>query len=304
MSTINEAIARKQQQDALGSKNNNAGEVKSAVPEQVEAELLPLKPVQGLTEKESLIIDLELLKRNQFLIPQEKFERNEQCKEQATLREECRQIKRKLLNNAFGATSKTLDHPNLIMITSSQKNEGKTFISINLALSIALEQDKTVLLVDADVLKPSIPHVLGFKNKPGLIDYLNGDMDSIADIIYETNINNLKILPAGKSHHLANELLASEKMTLLCEELSTRYSDRLVIFDSPPLLGVNETSLLAQLMGQALIVVEENKSSIHEIQQANELLPEHLAKGLVLNKAIHSQQEKYGYYGYGYGHKN
>ncbi|KGJ95967.1 XrtA-associated tyrosine autokinase [Thalassotalea sp. ND16A] len=303
MSTINEAIARKKQ-DGLGLKNKNSEEVNNAVAEQVEADLLPLAAIPDLTEKESLIIDLELLKRNQFLIPQAKFEHNEECKEQSALREECRQIKRKLLNNAFGATSKTLDYSNLIMITSSQKNEGKTFISINLALSIALEQDKTVLLVDADVLKPSIPLELGFNNKPGLIDYLNGDMDSIADIIYETNINNLKILPAGKSHHLANELLASEKMTLLCEELSTRYSDRLVIFDTPPLLGVNETSLLAQLMGQALIVVEENKSSIHEIQQANELLPEHLAKGLVLNKAIHSQQEKYGYYGYGYGHKN
>lgn len=304
MSTIEEAIRRKKLAEAKDNADNINHEVTAT-----ECITSPVEVVVNNTDKEpkksgpnSITLDAKLLESKHFLALDSNATDNDLNKEQHLLTEEFRQIKRKLLNNAYGAISKTLQNPNLVMITSSQANEGKTFISINLALSIALEQDKTVLLVDADVLKPSIPHELGFKHKKGLIDYLYGNVDSLSDIIYNTNIKNLKILPAGRQHHLSNEFLASEKMASLCKELQQRYSDRMIIFDCPPLLGINETSVLAQLMGQALIVVEENKSSIQEIQRANELLPDSLAKGLVLNKAIHSQKEAYGYYGYGYGY--
>lgn len=252
-----------------------------------------------------IILNPEILNKKHFLVPEKHDNRQKLTKEQSIITEEFRQVKRKLLNNAFGAISKTLNNPNLVMISSANANEGKTFVSINLAFSLALEQDKTVLLIDADVLKPSLPEELGFTNKSGLIDFLLGETKSIEDIIHSTNFGNLKIIPAGRSHHLSNELLASERMATLCQELQERYSDRVVLFDCPPLLGINETAILAQLMGQALIVTEENKSSINEIQKANELLPDSLAKGIVLNKAIHSQKELYGYgYGYGYGRSN
>ncbi len=175
--------------------------------------------------------------------------------------EEYRSIKRKLLNNAFGPTAKTLNHNNLIMITSSNANEGKTFVSINLALSMALEQDKTVLLVDADVLRPSINRELEFEMKQGLLEYLLCEVNSLADIIYTTNIENLKVIPAGKPHNLTNELLASDKMEAVAKELAERYPDRIVIFDCPPILGVTETPVLSNLMGQAVVVVEESKSN-------------------------------------------
>jgi len=220
-----------------------------------------------------------------------------------SIKDEFSQIKRKLLTNAFGANSKTLNHSNLVMISSSKPNEGKTFIAINLALSIALEQDKTVLLIDADVLRPSLNKELGFTQLPGLIEYLLGQKDDISDILYSTNIEKLKIIPAGKLHHLSNELLASDKMEALAKELAERYPDRIVIFDSPPLIGVSETLVLANLMGQALIVVEESKTSLANIQKATANLNEDLALGLVLNKAIRSHKDMYGYYGYGYGTK-
>jgi len=220
-----------------------------------------------------------------------------------TIKDEFRQIKRKLLNNAFGAASKTLDNSNLVMVSSSKPNEGKTFVSINLALSIALEQDKTVLLIDADVLRPSVNRELGIGNVPGLIEYLLGEKDDIGDIIYNTNIDKLKIIPAGEPHHLSNELLASDKMESLAKELAERYSDRIVIFDCPPLIGVTETLVLANLMGQAIVVVEESKTYLSDIQKATENLSDDLALGLVLNKAIKSHKDMYGYYGYGYGSK-
>ena len=221
-----------------------------------------------------------------------------------SIKDEFRQIKRKLLNNAFGKAAKTLHHSNLIMVSSAKPNEGKTFVAINLALSIALEQDKTVLLIDADVLRPSIMRELGVEEHPGIIDYLRGNAEQVSDIIYDTDIDKLKLIPAGKPHHLSNELLASEKMASFATELANRYPDRIVIFDCPPLIGVTETLVLANLMGQALLVVEESKTSIADIQAATRHLNEDLALGLVMNKAIRSHKDLYGYYGYGYGTKN
>jgi len=220
-----------------------------------------------------------------------------------SIKDEFRQIKRKLISNAFGAASKTLHHSNLVMISSSKPNEGKTFVSINLALSIALEQDKTVLLIDADVLRPSINRELGLGAIPGLIEYLLGQKKDISEILYSTNIEKLKIIPAGEPHHLSNELLASDRMEAFAKELAERYPDRIVIFDCPPLIGVTETLVLANLMGQALVVVEESKTQLADIQKATENLNEDLALGLVLNKAIRSHKDMYGYYGYGYGTK-
>jgi receptor protein-tyrosine kinase len=217
------------------------------------------------------------------------------------IQEEFRHIKRKLLNNAFGLASKTLKHSNLIMVSSSSPNEGKTFISINLALSIALEQDKTVLLVDADVLRPSLHRELEFKSKKGLIEYLLDEVSSLSDVIYNTNIANLKLIPAGKSHHLTNELLASTKMEALAEELAQRYPDRIVIFDCPPILGVTETPVLSSLVGQAIVVVEESKTKVENIKKAVSQLDEDIAVGFVMNKTIRSKKDEYGYYGYGYG---
>ncbi|WP_036828645.1 AAA family ATPase, partial [Photobacterium sanctipauli] len=110
---------------------------------------------------------------------------------------EYRSIKQKLLYNAFGPASGTLNHSNMVMITSARPSEGKTFTAVNLAMSVAAEKDKTILLVDADVLKPSISATLGVDEKPGLIDYLLGDVAQLSDVIYSTNIPNLRVLPAG-----------------------------------------------------------------------------------------------------------
>lgn len=215
--------------------------------------------------------------------------------------EEFRQIKRKLLNNAFGPAAKTLNNSNLIMVSSSNPNEGKTFISINLALSIALEQDKTVLLVDADVLRPSINRELRFEHKKGLLEYLLAEVTELSEIIYSTNIGNLKIIPSGEPHHLTNELLASNKMEQLAKELANRYPDRIVIFDCPPILGVTETPVLSNLMGQAVIVVEESKTKIDDVKMAAGVLNQEMAIGVVMNKTLKSTKDLYGYYGYGYG---
>ncbi|MGF1685671.1 XrtA-associated tyrosine autokinase [Photobacterium japonica] len=213
---------------------------------------------------------------------------------------EYRSIKHKILYNAFGPAAETITNSNMVMVSSTAPNEGKTFTSVNLALSVASEKDKTVLLVDADVLKPSVSAMLGIKSCKGLIDYLLGEVEDIADVIYDTNIPHLRILPAGAAHHLSNELLSSDKMAALAQELATRYSDRIMIFDCPPLLGVIETITVSKFMGQAMIVVEQSKTSLSNIDEAISMLNRDIAMGFIINKATHGNYSQYGY-GYGYG---
>ncbi|MBJ2130277.1 tyrosine-protein kinase family protein [Alteromonas sp. IB21] len=220
------------------------------------------------------------------------------------INEEYREIKRKLLANAFGSLSKTLHNPNIIMVTSSRPSEGKTFTATNLAMSIASEQDKTVLLVDADVLKPNVLNTLGLERRKGLMEYLTGDVDDISDVLYPTNIDKLKIIPAGKSHHLSTELLASQKMHETVDEFANRYPDRIVIFDTPPLIGINESAILANFAGQAVVVVEEGKAKISDIKMSVERLNPDMAIGFVVNKSVHNDTDGSGYYGYYYSERN
>jgi len=219
--------------------------------------------------------------------------------ERRLIYEEYRTIKRKLINNAFGPLASTLKHPNLIMVTSTRPAEGKTFTAVNLALSIALEQDKTVLLVDADVLRPNVMRTLEIQIPVGLTDYLSSDKYQVPDILFSTNIERLKLIGAGRPHLLSTELLASDKMLELASEFATRYPDRIVIFDAPPILGVTETAVLASVCGQAVMVCEEKRTKLNELEKALSLLPPDIAAGFVINKAQYSRDSGYGY-GYGY----
>lgn len=214
------------------------------------------------------------------------------------INEEYRAIKRKIIDNAFGPLSKSLNNSNIIMVTSSRPGEGKTFTAVNLALSIALEQDKTVLLVDADVLRPNVMRTLELQNQQGLMEYLLGEKSDIAEVMCQTNVPNLRIIPAGKSHHLSTELLASEKMYDVVQEFANRYPDRIVIVDTPPLLGINETAILANLAGQAIVVAEEQNTKVSDIQEAVSHLNPEMAIGFVVNKGqkVNRKGTGYGYY--------
>jgi len=215
------------------------------------------------------------------------------------INEEYREIKRKLLQNAFGPLASTIRNSNVIMVSSARPSEGKTFTAVNLALSIAAEQDKTVLLVDADVLKPNVLKTLEIAETNGLMEYLLGKLNDLSDVIYHTNIPKLRIIPAGQTHHLSTELLASTVMKDTVEEFSTRYPDRVVIIDTPPLIGINESAILANLAGQAVIVVEEGRSKLNDIKSAVERLNPDMAIGFVVNKSV-KFSDKGGYYGYQY----
>lgn len=217
--------------------------------------------------------------------------------------EEFRGIKRPLLMNMAGKYAVELDNPNLIMVTSALQGDGKTFSAINLALSIAMEQDKTVLFVDADVSKASAGRLIGVPdNHEGLIEVLDGKVADVADVILKTNVHNLRVIPAGKVHDRATELLASSRMHELMLELSSRYHDRVILFDSPPLLLTSEAGVLANFMGQIVFVVAAGATPTGAVTEALEKIGKDKAVGMVLNKAKRGKFGLGGYrYGYGYG---
>ncbi len=216
--------------------------------------------------------------------------------------EEFRIIKRSLLLKAFAkGDKKTGTNNNVILVTSSNPSEGKTFCTINLALSIATEQDVTVLLVDADFSKPEILNRLGIKGGRGLMDVVADGKVDVGDCLVRTNIPNLVLLPAGRQHNLTTELLASERMATMVSEISARYPDRIVIFDSPPVLASSAASVLALYMGQIVFVIEAEKTTEPQIKESLGMISACENINLLLNKTRYNGSNKKfaTYYGYG-----
>lgn len=199
--------------------------------------------------------------------------------------DEYRRIKRPLLSNAFGKTASLVDRGNLILVTSSVPDEGKSYTSLNLAMAIAQERDNTVLFIDCDVNKKGSSRLLGVERRKGLLDVLEDDQLSVGDVLLRTDIPGLVVCPAGKQHEYVTEMLASRRMVRLIEEIATRYNDRVIILDAPPLLPTPQTQVIAGLVGQIIFVIEAGKTPQGVVREALAMLPDDKALGVVLNKS-------------------
>lgn len=247
----------------------------------------------GKTTQQKVVIDFGRLDAAGMLTPDAS---------QGRLADEYRAIKRPLLKNAFGEGVVPISHGNLIMVTSALPGEGKTFTSIGLAISMAQELDRTVLLVEADVAKPAVCQYCGIPEpERGLVDYLADAGTDLSELLMKTNVPKLTILPAGRRHPATAELLGSHAMRDLMDQLATRYPDRVVLFDSPPLLMSNEAVTLSALVGQVIVVVEAARTPQAQVRQAIELLDPEQTVGVVLNKNRTAEGVGHGGYGYGYG---
>ena len=215
------------------------------------------------------------------------------------IQDDYRRIKRPLVANALGKNKAMVENGNLILVTSSIPGEGKTFTSINLALSLSQEMDTTVLLIDCDVAKQGASRALGLENVSGLVDVLESDSLSIGDVMLQTDIPNFRVVSAGKQNEYYTELLASQRMSELVSEIASRYSDRIVIFDGPPVLPTPQTPILAGLVGQVVFVIEAGKTPQALVEEALRLIPSEQATGLLLNKneGLSGNGYYYGYYG-------
>jgi receptor protein-tyrosine kinase len=221
------------------------------------------------------------------------------CAPHTAIAREFRLIKRPLLEHARGkGAARPAANGSLMMVTSAMAGEGKSFCAVNLAMSIAMERDHTVLLVDADVANPAVLDVLGLPQSPGLLDVLTDAERDLSSVILRTNVEKLSVLPAGTRNEHATELLASDAMARLVHEMASRYPDRIIVFDSPPLLLTTEAPVLATHMGQIVVVVEAERTTANSVRQALAKLERCPQVTMLLNKA--RAAEIGSYYGYGY----
>jgi exopolysaccharide/PEP-CTERM locus tyrosine autokinase len=239
----------------------------------------------------SITIDLETL-RDEGLHPREE--------DSESINQQFRRIKRPVLSIAFKEEMTGSENPNVIMVSSALPKSGKTFCSINLAMSIARERDVGAVIVDADVLKPNISRALGLEERPGLIDYLVDHTVTIDDILVATDLYGIIVVPAGGRHEEATELLASRRMQEFVHALAERYSSRAIIVDTPPLLLTNEANVLAENMGQIVLVVEAGISTQESVIEAAGLLNSEKPINAILNKSRGVDVGAYGANGYGY----
>lgn len=215
--------------------------------------------------------------------------------------EEFRIIKRSILLNAFSKGTQKSKNSNVVLVTSSNPGEGKSFCTINLALSIATEQDTTVLLIDADFSKPEVLNRLGVSGGRGLMDVVADRELEVGDCLIRTNVPNLVLLPAGRQHNLTTELLASERMETIVGEIANRYPDRLILFDSPPVLASSAASVMALYMGQIVFVIQAERTTEPQIKESLNMISGCDNISLLLNQTRFSGSNKKfaTYYGYG-----
>ena len=278
------------------SMDNNKQSFLTTISELVSSDNKEKDPEGKLSGKEKVHVKLlDRLRKTNMLVPGSDLDRE--------IQDEYRRIKRPLVSNAVGRNKLLVERGNLILVTSSVPGEGKSYTSVNLALSIAHERDTTVLLVDCDIAKQGVSRALGLEGVTGLVDVLENDDLNIGDVMLHTDIPKLRVVSAGKQQHdYVAELLSSQRMADLMNELASRYSDRIVIIDGPPLLPTPQTQIIAGLVGQVVFVIEAGKTPQALVAEALALIPEEQATGLVMNKNVGlSSRSNYGY-GYGYGY--
>lgn len=238
----------------------------------------------------TLSIDVHALQEGGLLAPE--LDRRQ-------LAEEYRIVKRPLLAGMKGGSPGR--HANIIVVCSALPGEGKTFTCVNLALSMAREREREVLLIDGDVAKPHISHLFGLEREPGLLDVVGGKDRRVDEAILRTDIPSLFVLPAGTQSSQATEILRSNRMSSLLAELATE-PRRIVLIDSPPLLVTSEAGVLTSLADQVVLVVKAAHTPQEAVLHAIETIAEDKSVGLVLNQADAVPERRYAYYGrYGYG---
>ncbi len=236
-------------------------------------------------------LDLDNLRRSGLVPGEAEAERR--------LTDELRRVKRPLLNNMAAGEAGAIAHAERIVVTSAVPGEGKTFTAMNLALSLAREPDFEVLLVDGDIPKANVTRALGLEGRPGLMDVLIHPQLRPADVIVPVDVPNLLVVPTGERHSLTAELLGGRRMTQVLEAWSGgRHRQRLLVFDSPPLLATSEAQVLTSHMGQVVMIVAAGRTRRQEVRIAMQAMGDSQYVGLVLNMSRLPPSESHYYDSY------
>ena len=183
--------------------------------------------------------------------------------------EEYRIVKREIIRNFAGTANRpVVPRGHRVLIASANPGEGKTFSAVNLALSLAVEADHDVLLIDADIAKPSVLEALGLDDGPGLMDALADPRLPLGECLIQTDIAGLKVMPAGTQHMHDTELLASARTETLLAQLEQGAPGRIIILDSPPVLAASPAAVLAGHVGQLIMVVRADETLESSLRDA------------------------------------
>lgn len=272
MSLIEEALKRAKR-DASAEPTGNRPRAES--PHVRAADTHPSRLAAKLAARPLYDIDRESL-RVAGLVPQGSAEKR--------LTSEYRAIKRAMLATMARRTGAAAEMGHSIMVASAMPSEGKTFTSVNLAISLAAERDWTVVLVDADGAKRHLTSVLGMREERGLLDVLSDGKSSLADVTFRTSIPGLCVVPAGRYSESATELMASARMSQVLRDLTQEDSRTIVLFDSSPILLTTESRALADAVGQVLLVVRADFTPRASVLEAIAALGEGHQIGLILNE--------------------
>ncbi len=173
---------------------------------------------------------------------------------------------------------------NVLAVTSSTKGAGKSHTAINLAISIAMDANYSVLLADLDLRNPSIHRYFGISSEPGLSDYFAGSK-AIAELLFHPGLEKMVVLPAGRPVQRSSDLLTTPKMLELTSELKHRYQDRIVVVDLPPLLNTDDAMVFMPNVDACILVVAEGENSADDVRNSIRLIGEEKYLGCVLNKS-------------------
>ena len=214
--------------------------------------------------------------------------------------EEFRLVKRNLMTQlAQGSSPGGQRSGRMIMVTSARPGEGKTFISLNLALAFASERDVKALLVDVDTQHSSMQTILGIPSEQGIVDVLAGTCE-LSDVLVQTNIPNLMVLPSGRGGPHVPELFSSNQMAVVMAEMTRRFADRYIIIDTPPCMASSDAAALAPLVGQMVFIVEAHHTQQMEIETSLSMLSACPRISLLLNKSDTLSGEHFRSYEYYY----
>ncbi|MGH8218573.1 MAG: hypothetical protein ACREUT_08410 [Steroidobacteraceae bacterium] len=217
------------------------------------------------------------------------------------VQEQVRRIKWPLLETAVGPIGSTeAPQANRVMVTSAIAGEGKTYVSYNLALGIAREKDYSVLLVDADVAKRHLSTALKVQDRPGITDSAADDNLDPEEFVLGTGIPGLLFMPAGSRTSVAPELFASQRMAQVVTRLGQADRQRIILFDTSPLLATNESVVLARLIDQVVVVVRAEVTPQPAVLEAVALLDKTKTIRCLLNQTRLNSLSEHYYYGYGY----
>jgi protein-tyrosine kinase len=282
MSLVEQAIARLRNQQ-LGAQRPALG---GAAPKTLVAAPI-VNDLEDSKTANRLVLDLNVLRADGYL-PETSKDRQ--------FADEYRRIKRPLIEKALSGDG-TGGEPRAIVVTSAVPGDGKTFTSINLAFSMALERDISILLIDSDVAKHHITDIFGLRQRKGLLDALTDESLDPETLVVPTSARGFSILPSGTKVEGTAELVSSNRMRQVVASLCARNPRRILLLDSPPLLITNEGRALVKIAGQVVVVVRAGETPRHAVQAALDMVDQKQAGGVILNQVKAGLTE--GYYGYG-----